>query len=188
MTKVLILISNGFEEVEALCTVDLLRRADINVDVCSVTGDMILKGAHKINVVADCLIENIGNAADCAEKYDGVILPGGMPNSTNLRDDERVIKFVQAFAKANKITAAICAAPMALERAGLLKGIEATSYPDCIDETACIYRDDVKSVVAENVVTSRGVGTAIDFALTLITELGYKNKAEKIAKAILYNC
>ena len=188
MTKVLMLISNGFEEVEALCTVDLLRRADIQVDVCSVTGDNILKGAHKINVEADCLIENIGSAEDCAKEYDGVILPGGMPNSTNLRDDDRVIEFVQAFANVNKITAAICAAPMALERAGLLDGIEATSYPDCIDETACIYRDDVKSVVSGKVITSRGVGTAIDFALTLITELGYKEKAEQIAKAILYTC
>ena len=77
---------------------------------------------------------------------------------------------------------------MALERAGLLDGIEATSYPDCIDETACIYRDDVKSVVSGKVITSRGVGTAIDFALTLITEFGYKEKAEQIAKAILYIC
>jgi len=188
MTKVLMLISNGFEEVEALCTVDLLRRADIQVDVCSVTGEKILKGAHKINVEADCLIENIGRADECAEMYDGVILPGGMPNSTNLRDDERVISFVQTFASAEKIMAAICAAPMALEKAGLLKGIEATSYPDCIDETSCIYRDDVKSVVSGKVITSRGVGTAIDFALTLITELGYADKAKQIAKAILYNC
>ncbi|MBQ8165293.1 MAG: DJ-1/PfpI family protein [Clostridia bacterium] len=188
MKRVLMLISDGFEEVEALCTVDLLRRAEIHVDVCSITGKRMLNGAHGINVESDCIIEEIGSAAECAEKYDGVILPGGMPNSTNLRDDLRVIDFLQFFAGAGKITAAICAAPMALERAGLLKDIEATSYPECIDEASCIYRNDVKSVVSGKVITSRGVGTAIDFALTLITELGYKDRADTISKAILYTC
>ncbi len=187
MKKILMLISNGFEEVEALTAVDLLRRADVAVDICSITGEQMICSSHNVRVIADCIIEDIGDCENAAVKYDGIILPGGMPNSATLRDDDRVISFVKAFAKANKLVAAICAAPIALERAGILQGIEATSYPDCLDESKCIYRNDVKTAVSGNVVTSRGVGTAIDFALTLIAKLGMPQKAEQIAKAIIYS-
>ncbi|MBQ8828284.1 MAG: DJ-1/PfpI family protein [Clostridia bacterium] len=186
MKKILMLISNGFEEVEALTAVDLLRRAGITVDMCSITGEKTLYGSHDIKIIADCLIEDIKNAEKAVSVYDGIVLPGGMPNSTNLRDDERVLSYIKAFAAAGKITAAICAAPIALERAGLLDGIEATSYPDCLDETRCLYCNDIKTVVSNNIVTSRGVGTAIDFALALIGKIDTSEKADTVAKAILY--
>lgn len=182
--KVLMLISDGFEEVEALTTVDLLRRAGIEADMCSMTGESVLHGARRIDVYANCVFEDIMPVDTALEKYVGVVLPGGLPNAHNLRDDARVIGVLKAFAAAGKITAAICAAPCALEAAGLLDGIEATSYPGCIDERRCIYKEK-STVVSGNIVTSRGVGTAIDFALTLIGLLAGCEAANKVAESIL---
>ena len=181
--KVLMMISNGFEEVEALTTVDLLRRGGVEVNMCSMTGELLLHGSHGIDVMANSIwSEAIVNDYD---EYDGVILPGGLPNSHTLRDDERVIAALKKFASDSKIVAAICAAPCALERAGLLVGKEATSYPGCIDETKCNYQE-IPTVVCDNIVTSRGVGTAIDFALTLLRLFKGPDVAGDLADGILY--
>ena len=131
--KVLMMISNGFEEVEALTTVDLLRRGGVEVNMCSMTGELLLHGSHGIDIMANSIWSEA--MVKDYDEYDGVILPGGLPNSHTLRDDERVIAALKKFASDSKIVAAICAAPCALERAGLLVGKEATSYPGCIDET-----------------------------------------------------
>ncbi len=180
--NILMLISNGFEEVEALTVVDLLRRGGVKVNMCSMTGDSVLHGSHGIDVIANSVWKNDEFDFD---EYDGVVLPGGLPNAHTLRDDERVIDIVKHFALQNKITAAICAAPCVLERAGLLKGKEATSYPGCIDEKQCNYQE-IPTVVCDNVVTSRGVGTAIDFALSLLRVLKGPDVAADISEAILY--
>ena len=182
--KVLMLVSNGFEEVEALTAVDLLRRGGVTVNLCSITGERILHGAHGIDVCADSLLdESLFNEA--AKEYDGVVLPGGLPNAHTLRDDARVISLLKQFDEKSKIAAAICAAPCALERAGLLMGKEATSYPGCIDETKCNYQE-IPTVICDNIITSRGVGTAIDFALSLLRVLKGPDVAGDIADAILY--
>ena len=182
--KVLMLISDGFEEVEALTTADLLRRGGVSVNMCSMTGDVLLHGSHGIDVMANsvCGGELLKTAAD---EYDGVVLPGGLPNAHTLRDDARVISLLRQFNEKNKITAAICAAPCALERAGLLVGKEATSYPGCIDETKCNYQE-IPTVICDNIITSRGVGTAIDFALTLLRVMKGPDVAGDLAEAILY--
>ena len=114
--KTLMLISNGFEEIEAITVIDILRRCDIEVDVASITGSREITGAHDIKMVTDTLIEDLN-----AEGYDGLLLPGGLPNAHNLRDDERVINLVKEYDKNGKVLAAICAAPCILERAGVLK-------------------------------------------------------------------
>lgn len=181
MGKILMLIHNGFEEIEALTTVDLCRRAGLEVCVCSMTGREMLQGAHGIQVKADVLFENVA-----PQSYDMVVLPGGLPNATSLRDDQRVIDVLKDFHKQGKWLGAICAAPIALERAGLLQGRKATSYPGClIDEQACQYTES--PVAADGkIVTSRGVGTVIDFALRIIALLVSPEKSKEIGTGILY--
>lgn len=181
MGKIVMLIHNGFEEIEALTTVDLCRRAGLEVCVCSMTGNEMLQGAHAIQVKADALFETVDTAL-----FDMVVLPGGLPNATSLRDDDRVMAVVRDFHSQNKWVGAICAAPITLERAGLLQGRKATSYPGCLaDEQACQYTEQAV-VVDGKIITSRGVGTAIDFALQIITALVSPEKSKEIGTGILY--
>lgn len=180
MKKLLLLVHDGFEEMEALTPVDLCRRAGIEVCFCSMTGQSVLHGAHGIDVSADALFDEID-----VNRFDMVVLPGGLPNSTSLRDDERVIGVLNDFAVANKWLGAICAAPIALERAGLLVGKKATSYPGCLaDEAACNYMTE-PVVVDGRIVTSRGAGTAMYFALKIVEVLVSLEKAQEIGKGIM---
>lgn len=182
MKKILMLIHDGFEEVEALTPVDLCRRAGVEVCVCSMTGNRTIHGAHGIDVYADAVFENV-----IPDAFDMVLLPGGMPNSTSLRDDPRVIATLIDAYHAGKWVCAICAAPIALEKAGLLHGRKVTSYPNCLlDESACHYLTD--SVVCDgSLITSRGPGTAMDFALKIIEVLISLDVAETIRKGILFS-
>ena len=180
MSEFIMLIHNGFEEVEALTTVDLLRRSGNGVVICSMTGNKLLKGSHNINIIADCLFEELKT-----DSFDGIILPGGMPNSHTLRNDERVIETVRKFCEAGRLVCAICAAPCVLERAGLLKGKRATSYPGCIDAESCIYSEE-PALRDGNIITSRGVGTAIPFALEIIKYVNGEGAAKRIAESIIY--
>lgn len=180
MKRILVLIHDGFEEMEALTPVDLCRRAGLSVDLCSMTGRNLLKGARGITVGTDLLFEE----ADL-DSYDAVILPGGLPNATSLRDDERVMRVLADYAAADKWIGAICAAPIALERAGLLKKRRATSYPGCLqDECACYY-ETIPVCVDGRLITSRGAGTAIHFALNFIENLVSAEKAREIAASIM---
>lgn len=180
MKRILVLVHNGFEEIEAVTPIDLCRRAEIDVCVCSMTGDFVLHGAHGIDCHADALFEQIDPTA-----YDMVLLPGGMPNSTSLRDDPRVIDTILDAYRQGKWITAICAAPIALEKAGLLEGRKATSYPGClVDESACTYLTE--PVVCDGkIITSRGPGTAMLFALKIIEVLVSAETAEQIRKGIL---
>ena len=182
MKKILILVHDGFEEMECLTPIDLCRRSGIEVCLCSMTGDLMLHGAHGISVLADALFEHVNS-----ETFDMVVLPGGLPGATSLRDDPRVIQVLQQFAQAGKWLSAICAAPIVLERAGLLLGRKATSYPGCLaDETAYAY--SIEPVVEDSgVITSRGVGTAILFALKIIEVLVSAEKANEISRSILFS-
>ncbi len=182
MKKILMLVHDGFEEIECLTPVDLCRRGGIDVCLCSMTGNLILRGAHGICVSADALFKDVDPTC-----YDMVVLPGGLPNATSLRDDPRVIPVLQQFAQAGKWLSAICAAPIALERAGLLQGKKATSYPGCLaDETACIYKTE-PVVEDSGIITSRGAGTAICFALKIIEVLVSGEKALEISRSILFS-
>lgn len=181
MKRVNVLLADGFEEVEALTVVDLLRRAKVYVDTVSIMEDYTVHGSHGINVQTEDLFEE----ADFGEA-DMVVLPGGMPGTTNLKAHSGVRKVVTDFAAEGKYVAAICAAPTILADLGLLKGRRVTCYPAMEKEIqgAVITRAPV--TVDGNLITSWGVGTAIDFALELIQILEGRAKAEEIAESIVY--
>lgn len=181
MIKVSVLLADGFEEIEALTVVDLLRRAHIYVGTVSIMDDYVVHGAHGINVQAEDLFEEVD-----FEESDVIILPGGMPGTTNLKEHEGVRKVVTEFAQKEKLIGAICAAPTILSDLGLLKGKRICCYPSVESEIpeAAIARIPV--AVDGNIVTSRGVGTAVDFALELITLLMGRDRAVQIAESIVY--
>lgn len=183
MKKVLMLIANGFEEIEALGTVDILRRCGIEVAVVSVTGNEIISSSRNVKVMADGKIEDTDTNPD---NWDALILPGGQPNSDSLRDDDRVIETVKAFYNANKLTCAICAAPIAFEKAGIIKGKKATSYPGClIDENACNFIEE-RVVKDGNVITSNGPSSACDFAFEIAKALGFGEIALEVRNGMLF--
>lgn len=181
MSKVLIFMAEGHEEIEALTVVDLLRRAGIEIDMVSVTGDLKVSGSHGITTICDKLIVD----ADFAEA-DMLVLPGGMPGTLNLEKCEPLMKQVYSFHEAGKNIAAICAAPTVFGRAGLLKGKKATCYPGMSGDLfeANISTDEVCH--DGNVITSRGLGTAIPFALEIIKTFQGAEAADKIATSVVY--
>lgn len=180
MIKVSVLLADGFEEIEALTAVDLLRRARIYVDTISITDDYTVHGAHGINVQTEDLFDEV----DFSES-DMIVLPGGMPGTTNLKEHAGVGKVVKEHTQAGKYVGAICAAPTVLADLGLLKGKKITCYPTVEQEIqgAVLLRTPV--AVDGNIVTGRGAGTAVEFALKLIEVLEGEEKAQEVAKAIV---
>ena len=181
MKRTAILFAEGYEEVEALTVVDLLRRAKIGCDIVAVKESGEVTGSHGIRVGADKTLSQL-----VMEEYDGLILPGGLRGVNNLAADERVIDMLRRFAAAGKLTAAICAGPTVLAKAGLLEGRKACCYPGMEDQltgaVAC-----TESVVADgSIITSRGLGTAIPFALALVAYFQGEAQAQALAKAIVF--
>ena len=181
MSEVCVFLADGFEEIEGLTVVDLLRRAGIETRTVSIMGQEEIQGAHGIIVKADSLFEN----TDFSE-VKMLVLPGGMPGTTNLKEDENVRKAVQEAYDDGRYVAAICAAPTILADMGLLKGKRATCYPDMESEIEDAYLTGAPVATDENIITSQGVGTAIDFALKLIEVLISEEKAVEIADSIVY--
>ena len=181
MKHVKVFLADGFEEIEGLTAVDLLRRAGVGVDMVSVTGRLGISGSHGIRVEADVLFEE----ADYDEA-DMLVLPGGMPGTTNLNAHEGVRRVVKDFAAEGKPIAAICAAPTVLGNLGLLKGKRITCYPGVETEIQGAVMLRTQVAVDGNIITSRGVGTAIAFALKLIEVLVGEDKSREIAEAIVY--
>ena len=181
MRRVLVLLADGFEEIEALTVVDVLRRAGVICQLCSIEEEDLVRGAHNIYVKGDILLDCIK-----VDTYDGVVLPGGMPGALNLKDDYRVIELINKFDREGKIIAAICAAPIVLQEAGILKGKEITSYPSFEDE----FSDSIyftKNVVQwDNIITSRGPSTALDFAFKILENFSTTREVEKLKEAMLY--
>lgn len=180
--KVIVFLADGFEEVEALTTVDYLRRKDIKVEMVSITDDKKVKGAHNITVIADKTLEEIHEI----NSYDGVILPGGLPGATNLRDCEEVISIVKEINNNKKMVAAICAAPIVLHRADIINEKRVTSYPGFQDELdGSIYLEE--SVIRDdNIITARGPALAVDFAIEIVNYLLGEEKAKELKQDILY--
>jgi len=179
MARVCVLLADGFEEIEAVTVIDVLRRADVDTTVLGVTG-LVVEGSHGIRVHADARL------ADAEDRvWDVVVLPGGMPGAARLRDSAEVQSLLRAqHARGGRI-AAICAAPIALARAGLLEGRKATSYPTFATELGGVdYRED-PVVVDGAITTSRGPGTALAFALALVEDLAGKPKAAELAERML---
>ncbi|MGN2369790.1 DJ-1 family glyoxalase III [Clostridium cagae] len=177
MKKACVLLAEGFEEVEALTISDIIRRSDMVCDLVSMNKEFITS-SHGVTIKADKIFKS-------DMEYDLVALPGGMPGAKNLRDDERVIEFVNKHNKQGKIIGAICAAPIVLGKAGLTNERNITSYPGFEDELInCNYKED-SVVVDGNIITSRGPATAIEFSYKLIEKLGY-DKIEELANSMLY--
>lgn len=177
--KIAALLANGFEEIEAITTIDVLRRAGFHVDTIALQ-DLQVTGSHGITVVADRSFED-------QEVYDVLFLPGGQPGVAHLSEDPRVIQMIQTYMHQNKIIAAICAAPLALQKAGILNDKNITSYP--MKEAATQFKEanylEDNVVVDGNLITSRGVGTALDFAFALVEHLG--KSSENLRKSMVYH-
>jgi len=187
--KAIVLLSNGFEETEAVAPIDILKRAGVEVDICSITGSDVLTGAHDIVFSADMVLENILNAdgvKEIADGYDAVILPGGLPNAHNLRDDKRVNDIVGMFYKSGKVTAAICASPCTFEKLGMLKNKKATSYPGCINPDSCGEYTQAPAVRDGNVITGRSAGAAMEFGFEMLKGLGLGEEAETVRNQMIF--
>lgn len=182
MAKIGVFLADGFEEIEGLTVVDILRRAGVEVAAISIMGRKEIYGAHEITVLADVLYEDA-----VFESFDGLVLPGGMPGTTHLGAHDGVKKQIKEFAAEGKLVAAICAAPSVLGENGILKGKKAVCYPSFEEklEGAEVLFEEV--VQDGNVITSRGMGTAIPFSLKIIEYLINQEKAEEIAESIIYN-
>lgn len=179
--QVCVFLADGFEEIEGLTVVDLLRRAGVNVTTVSITDTKTIHGAHGIDVQADKLFDEVNY-----EEQDMAVLPGGMPGTLHLGDHQGVKSVLEQFYQEKKYVAAICAAPSVLGKYGMLSGRKATSYPGF--EEALVGAEYVYDAVAVDdfVITSRGLGTAIDFSLVLIEKLTDVQKAKEIKEAIIY--
>ncbi|MGI6537570.1 MAG: DJ-1 family glyoxalase III [Caldicoprobacterales bacterium] len=179
--KVIVFLADGFEEVEALTVVDYLRRMEVEVDTVSITLEKEVRGSHNIRVLADKTIDELKDI----ESYQGVVIPGGLPGAANLRDDSRVIETVKKMNDAKKLTAAICAGPIVLAKAGIIEGKKVTSYPGFEDKLAkAVYQE--QGVVRDgNIITARGPSLAVYFALEIAEYLLGKEKAQKLRDNIL---
>jgi 4-methyl-5(b-hydroxyethyl)-thiazole monophosphate biosynthesis len=181
MANVLIPLAQGCEELEAVTIIDLLRRAQLNVTTASLTKEPITASQGTILVADKTLDEALKN------EYNMIVLPGGLPGADHLNQDPRIQKLLREMAQQGKYTCAICAAPRALASAGLLKGKRATSYPGTLDKMDIPGMTFVKApvVIDGKVITSRGPGTAMDFALTLIEVLGGKGLRDEVERPLL---
>ena len=176
MAKVAVILADGFEEIEALTVVDVLRRANI---VCHMIGfEARVTGSHDIQVQADRVFDG-----DLSE-YDMIVLPGGMPGSAHLRDNEQLIAELQKCEQVGKKVAAICAAPIVLNRSGLLKDKEFTCYDGVQEQIADGHYRKETVVVDGHLTTSRGPATALAFAYNLVEQLG--GDANALREAMLY--
>lgn len=178
MAKALIFIADGYEELEAVTVVDILRRAHIVVDVCSVIKPMATS-ARNLSINADIHISE----ADASD-YDAVILPGGIPGAHHLNDSKEVFEILKKMNAENKLICAICAAPYVLAEKGFLDGKTATCYPSFKDYIKNYSEENV--VTDGNIITSRGPATAPEFAFTIVAKLKNDKTANEIKKAMLY--
>lgn len=181
MKKACVFLADGFEEIEGLTVVDILRRAGVETTTVSVMGRKEIDGSHGIRVEADALFEE----AD-TESADMLVLPGGMPGTLNLKAHGGLKELILAFDRDGKDIAAICAAPSILSELGLLRGKKACAYPSFEDQLDCAEVLKVPEVTDGNITTGRGMGAAIPFALKLAAILCGSEKAEEIKASVVY--
>ena len=180
MKKVALFLANGFEEIEALGTIDILRRAQISVQTVSITDDKKVTGAHHITVLADKTFSEFDFST-----AEVLVLPGGMPGAKHLNEHEELKKHIKEFAKNGKTVAAICAAPMVLGGLGLLDGRKATCYPGFEPELIGAKATGEKVVVDENIVTGKGPAFVFDFALQLVETIAGIGTRKEVQDGLL---
>lgn len=181
MVKTAIFLADGYEEIEALAVVDVFRRAGIEMDMVSVSEELLTNGSHKIRVMADKLLKDI-----CFDEYNMLILPGGLKGMRNLETCDMLMQQIDTFYENDKFIAAICASPSIFGRRGILDGRQATAYPGFEDELKGAMVVDAGAVRNGHVITGRSMGSALEFALLLVETLLGKDKAEEIAEQIVY--
>lgn len=179
MKKAYVFLADGFEEIEGLTVVDVLRRAGAEVEMVSVMDRKEITGAHGIKVEADRMIEEAGEA-------DLYVLPGGMPGTLHLKEHAGLCRLLNQAEKKEKHIAAICAAPSVLGELGMLKGKRACCYPSFEEKLNCLEVSYEPVVTDGRITTSRGMGTAVRFSLELVSVLYGKEKADEIAESIVY--
>ncbi|MBI5918590.1 MAG: DJ-1/PfpI family protein [Nitrosomonadales bacterium] len=172
--KVLVALPQGCEEVEAVIVLDLLRRAGLSVVGAGLDGGPV-RASRGVMLLPDTTLE-----AALAHDFDMLVLPGGQPGTNNLKADPRIIALVQRMVAADKFVAAICAAPSVLAAAGVLDGKRATSFPGSLDAYPLVQKQTAALVEDGKLITSRGPGTALDFALTLVERLCGKSKRDAV--------
>ncbi len=180
MKKAYVHFATGFEEIEALTIVDVLRRAEISTEMVSITGQRQVTGAHGIKITTDIVFEDVNY-----EESAIVILPGGMPGSKNLQDHKGLAEVLKKKASDKELIAAICAAPMVLGGLGILEGKQAVCYPGFEKH---LKGADVKSSLSlksDNIITGRGPGAALNFALEIVKEIKGKTTADSLAEGMI---
>lgn len=179
MKQALLPLMDGFEEIEAVTIIDILRRGQVTVTTAGLES-VIVTGAHGITIMADCILEHV-----LSQEFDLIVLAGGA-GTFKLEADLRIIELLQKHASLGKLTAAICAAPLVLFAAGLLQDRKVTSYPAIKERFKSTDYSEEPVVVDGNIVTSRGVGTAIPFALKLLELLAGEAIAVEISQKIVF--
>jgi len=185
MSRIAVFLAEGFEEIEALTVVDLCRRAGLEVMMAAVTKEdedtCIVTGSHGISVKADVALKQVD--------FDGLhmlVLPGGMPGTRNLEACAPLMEKLDAFYKAGRCIAAICAAPSIFGHRGYLEGRNACAYPGFEKELTGAKVSTNQVEVSDHVTTSRGLGTAIPFALAIVERFCGKDKERELAKSVVY--
>ncbi len=180
MATVLVPLAQGVEELEAVTVIDLLRRAGIEVVTAGLDAGPV-KGSRGTVLLPDVALEQALN-----RDYDMIVLPGGQPGATHLEQDARVVGLIKKMSNEGRYTAAICAAPRVLAGAGVLDGKQATSFPGALDPARWprIHQENRAVVTDGRIVTSRGPGTAMDFALELIGLLSGKETRDRVEAAL----
>ncbi len=179
MAKVIVPMARGLEEIETVTVIDTLRRAGNDV-TCAGLGGTSIEGAHGIKIQADQRLKNVNSRV-----FDGIVLPGGMPGTENLQRNSTLIQLVREFDATERLVGAICAAPLVLLDADILEGRSFTSYPSFAERfTGLDYREQ-RVVRDENLITSRGPGTALEFALELVDYLNGNEKKAGLQEDML---
>lgn len=179
MPKVLVPLAQGCEEIEAVTVIDILRRAKIDVVSAGLDAHPV-RASRGVMLLPDTTLD-----AALHQEFDMLVLPGGQPGTNNLKADTRIIALLQHMASQGKYLAAICAAPSVLAAAGLLEGKNATSFPGSLDPFSAVKKQHGAVVEDGKLITSRGPGTAIDFALTLVERLLGKAKRDEVEAGLV---
>ncbi len=178
--KALLFLANGFEETEAIGTLDVLRRSGVEVRTVSISDERTVVGAHGVPVVADTVISEVAG-----EQCDALVLPGGMPGASNLADSAPLGEMIMRHHAQGKVIAAICAAPMVLGRRGLLEGRRATCYPGFEAELRGATCTGEGVTVSDHIITGRGPAYAFDFGMAIAAALVGGAAADEVAAGLL---
>lgn len=178
MSHVITILAEGFEETEAVTFIDILRRADIKVTILGLHS-LKVRGAHDITIEAESIVSS------GIDLFDGIILPGGQPGTVNLAESDVVLSLIKKAHSQKLLCAAICAAPIVLYKAGILKGVKVSCYPGTEKQLQNAQVTDSAVSIDGNIITSRGLGTAIDFSLSIVSYLMDQQTAKTIKSIIV---